>query len=106
MDAEGGEWRGLRTLPISYLDNIEQMLIEFHFPGPGMYFQPDVFWGNLDILKTLDKYFASVWMHMNNCYSNYRYQATELHLVGAFAIEVLFVNRKLLNFKSDKRSWA
>ena len=47
MDIEGGEYKGFRTLPLAYLEYIDQIFIEFHIDGPNMLFQPEAFWGNL-----------------------------------------------------------
>jgi hypothetical protein len=48
MDIEGAEWPGFRTLPVTYLDYIDQIVMEVHLPGDGI--SHEAYWGNLDII--------------------------------------------------------
>jgi hypothetical protein len=64
IDVEGAEWPGLRTFPISDLQWIDQMVFEFHLRGRNIGHKQ--VWGNVDILKSLQKEFVSVDLHMNN----------------------------------------
>ena len=83
IDIEGAEWPGFRTLPISYLDFIDQIIMEVHLPGPAI--RHDGYWGNLDIVESLSKNFVSVNMHMNNHACNIRRKAEKDHFFKSYA---------------------
>ena len=71
--------------------------MEVHFDNLG----PET-WGNLDILKTLASKFVCVNYHMNNngCFKS-PYRKLPSH-----AFEVTLINKKLINVKSDRRSFT
>lgn len=97
IDLNGAEWSVLRYQDPSVLENIDQLAIEFHLPEN--YNEQLMYWGNLDIVETLNKYFVSVNLHMNNIYPTQRSSDTDrLYLARAF--EVTFVNRKLIKINS------
>jgi hypothetical protein len=51
MDIEGAEWQALRYLPLSYLDRIDQLVMEVHIPVYPELSQ--TYWGNIDIINSL-----------------------------------------------------
>ena len=103
MDVEGGEYKGFRTLPLEYLEYIDQIFLEFHIDGPGMKYQPEAHWGNVDIIKALDKHFVSIWLHQNSCWPP-NYHLRSKRYMPAYTIEVTLVNRKIIKLNSQKRS--
>jgi hypothetical protein len=58
LDAEGGEYPGLKYFPMEDLDYIDQIMLEIHF---GIISQET--WGNLDIFRSLTEKFISVNYH-------------------------------------------
>ena len=71
LDVNGAEWMALKTLPLSYLERIDQMVVNFHNPRHPEITPPVK--GHLVITETLRKYFVSVNLHMDNnyCVQNY-----------------------------------
>ena len=51
MGLEGVEWQALRTLPISYLDYIDQITMEIHNPHTSV--KQEAYWGNVHIIYML-----------------------------------------------------
>lgn len=104
IDAEGAEWVGLRSLPVAYLDYIDQLIVEFHLPGASI--QHLAYWGNLETLRSLSKSFVSVNLHMNNnaCHKNFGFQPNRYF--SSYVFEVTLVNRALITVRRATRSYA
>jgi len=94
-DTEGAEWDTLKHFPVEDLQYIDQIAFEFHLGA----IYPEQ-WGQLDILRTLMKYFVNINYHMNN------YSCTKDRKLPSTAIEATLVNRKLIKLKSQTRSYA
>jgi hypothetical protein len=61
IDCEGGEYAGFKTMPLKYLDLIDQIIMEVHLDN--IYYEE---WGMLDIFRTLADKFVNVNYHNNN----------------------------------------
>jgi hypothetical protein len=105
IDVEGAEWPGLRTFPVSDLRWIDQMVLEIHFRGGGISHLQT--WGNVDIIRSLEKEFVSVSLHMNNyaCVGTNELQ-NKARFFPSFAVEVTLVNRRLIKINKPTRSYA
>jgi hypothetical protein len=82
--------------------NIDQLVIEIHLPENDE--DKYLYWGDLDIMKTIDQYFVSVNLHINNDYIVERHEQPRLYPTLAF--EVTFVNRKLIKIHEETRAYA
>lgn len=100
IDVEGAEWPGLRSLPLEYLDYIDQILIEIHVNFGAIKYSN--VWGNADILKSIGEKFVSVNLHMNNYGCNYGPN----RLYPSDAIEVSLVNKDRITIHKNTRSYA
>jgi hypothetical protein len=100
IDVEGAEWAGLRTLPFEYLEYIDQLIMEFHNPYSEVIYP--AFWGNIDTLRAIDEKFVSINYHMNNCYLE---RDLPHHAMLGFAIEVTYINRRLVTINKPTRSF-
>lgn len=95
IDCEGCEFPGLKNVPVSALDNIDQIVGEFHI------FKVD--WGILDIVKTLTEKFVMVNTHMNNWGCHTPESGRKLK---ASAVEYAMVNRNIIKLKSNSQSFV
>jgi hypothetical protein len=79
------------------LDYIDQIAGELHF---GFIYAEE--WGMLDILRSLMSKFVNINLHMNNhaCVNS------PIRRLKSAAVEFSLVNRKLINIKSESRSYA
>lgn len=81
IDVEGAEWDAFATAPDSVLERIDQLVVEFHRTDQRRF---------LTVVQRLARYFHVANLHMNN----YACTADDAPF-GAWAYEVLFVNRRL-----------
>jgi hypothetical protein len=81
MDVEGAEWDSLRAAPAGVLQQIDQLVVEFHGID-----DPRV----IDTLVALKQWFVLAHVHFNNYLCN-----EAARPLPAFAYEVLFVNRAI-----------
>lgn len=90
IDVEGAEWDVFLTAPDATLDRIDQLVVEFHGTGEARF---------LSAVHRLRQYFHVANLHMNNhaCSGG---QAP----FGAWAYEVLFVNKRLTGATATPRS--
>ena len=58
IDIEGGQYQAFKYFPIELLKWIDQIVIEFHFAP----IYPEE-WGQIDIYRTISKYFVPVNFH-------------------------------------------
>jgi len=93
-DTEGAEWDTLKHLPLEYLDYFDQIAFEIHVGD----IYPEQ-WGQLDILRTLNTKFININCHMNNN------ACTVGRKLPAMAIEATLVNRRLIKFNSESRTY-
>lgn len=100
IDVEGAEWPGLRSLPLEYLDNIDQILMEVHLNFGAIKYSN--VWGNADILRSIGEKFVSVNLHMNNYGCNH----IPNRIYPSDAIEVSLVNKKLITIHKNTTSYA
>lgn len=82
MDIERHEWTWFNIVSDNMLDNIAQMVIEFHFPTENLVY-PDIFH------RIIDK-FVIVHVHGNNCCGTYLEGMTVLPNV----VEITFVHKR------------
>lgn len=82
IDVEGAEWDAFATAPDSVLERIDQLVVEFHRTDQRRF---------LTVVQRLARYFHVANLHMNN----YACTGTADAPFGAWAFEVLFVNRRL-----------
>jgi hypothetical protein len=97
IDCEGGEFPGLKYFPIDKLDYVDQIAGELHFGN----IYPEE-WGVLDMFRTLMTKFVNVNLHMNN----WACTNPSTRRLKSAAVEFSLVNRKLINLKSESRSYA
>lgn len=92
----GLEWTGLRSLPITYLKYIDQLVITFNLNDNFAYHE-----GNINILKGLKNEFKTVNIHMNNkdCWPEGDGQ------IPSKTFEVSLVNKRLLKLNSNVQSF-
>jgi len=83
MDVEGAEWAALATAPHDVLARIDQLVVEFHGTDQRSY---------VNAVRRLKQYFHVANLHMNN-HSCAPAEAP----FPAWAYEVLFVNRRLVD---------
>lgn len=90
MDVEGAEWDALLTAPDATLDLIDQLILELHGTSEPRFLQA---------VHRLKQYFHVANLHMNNhaCTGG---QAP----FGAWAYEVLFVNKRMATATSAPRA--
>jgi hypothetical protein len=81
MDVEGSEWDAFWATPDEILNDIDQLVVEFHGVDQLKYIQ---------VLKKLKRLFYLVNVHYNN-YSC----GNQMQPVPAWAYEVLFVNKRI-----------
>ncbi len=90
MDVEGAEWDAFLTAPDSMLDQIDQLVVEMHGTGEQRF---------LSAVHRLKQHFHVVNLHMNN------HACTgEQAPFGAWAYEVLFVNKRIATATSAPRT--
>jgi hypothetical protein len=82
IDVEGAEWDAFATAPDTVLERIDQLGVEFHRTDQRRF---------LTVVQRLARYFHVANLHMNN----YACTGTTDAPFGAWAYEVLFVNRRL-----------
>lgn len=89
MDIEGAEWESLESTPLSVLDRIDQLAIEFHGIDDERY---------LRVVRTLKGLFYVAHLHYNNhrCQPNFS-------PFPADTFEVLFVNKRLGRLDASRR---
>ncbi len=90
MDVEGAEWDAFLTAPDSLLDRIDQLVVEMHGTNEPRF---------LSTVLRLKQYFHVANLHMNN-YACTREQAP----FGAWAYEVLFVNKRIATATTTPRA--
>ena len=90
IDVEGAEWDVFLTTPDAMLDQIDQLVVEFHGTGEARF---------LAAVHRLKQYFHVANLHMNN-YACTGGQAP----FGAWAYEVLFVNKRLTAATPEPRA--
>lgn len=97
MDIEGGEWSALRSIPLTYLDYIDQIVVEMHLFETFAYFE-----GNIKTLAGLAEHFYPVNLHMNNfnCWRKFK------GLLSSSVFELTLVNKNLLTLFSQSRSYS
>lgn len=81
IDVEGAEWDVFATAPDDVLERIDQLVVEFHRTDERRF---------LTVVQRLARYFHVANLHMNNHACSAGDQP-----FGAWAYEVLFVNRRL-----------
>jgi hypothetical protein len=81
IDVEGAEWDVFATAPDDVLERIDQLVVEFHKTDERRF---------LTVVQRLARYFHVANLHMNNHACSAGDQP-----FGAWAYEVLFVNRRL-----------
>ena len=81
IDVEGAEWDSFLATPDEVLNNIEQLIVEFHWVDQKKY---------IHVIQKLKKTFYPVNVHFNNhvCYN-------KITPFTTFAYEVLFVNKRI-----------
>jgi hypothetical protein len=82
IDVEGAEWDAFATAPDSVLERIDQLVVEFHRTDERRF---------LTVVQRLARFFHVANLHMNN----YACTGSDDAPFGAWAYEVLFVNRRL-----------
>lgn len=82
IDVEGAEWDAFVTAPDSVLERIDQLVVEFHRTDQRRF---------LTVVQRLARFFHVANLHMNN----YACTGGDDAPFGAWAYEVLFVNRRL-----------
>lgn len=97
MDIEGSEWSSFRSLPVSYLEYIDQIVIEIHLSETFSYYE-----GNIDIVNNLIEQFYPVNLHMNN-FNCWKKQTS---LLPSKVFELTLVNKNLLKVYSKTRSYS
>jgi Methyltransferase FkbM domain len=90
IDVEGAEWDVFLTTPDNMLDQIDQLVVEFHGTGEARF---------LSAVHRLRQYFHVANLHMNN------HACTGGQTpFGAWAYEVLFVNKRLTGATAEPRA--
>jgi hypothetical protein len=112
MDVEGAEWDAILATPDDVLNNIDQLIVEFHMGHQAainpesaktgqiiVEFHKDDLGKFIKVIKKLKNMFYLVHVHYNNstCYN-------EISPFPAWCFEVLFVNKRI--GKPDKRAPA
>lgn len=96
IDCEGCEYPGLKYIPTERLEQIDQMVGEFHlYP----IFHEE--WGILDILRSLTEKFVVVNLHM----TNFACTDSPLRRLKALAIEYTLVSKRLITKRSESQSF-
>lgn len=104
IDVDGAEWMGLKTLPISYLDYIDQMVIVFNNPRHPQITPP--LEGYLDVINSLKQKFISINFHLNNLQCVYDFDSSRsIHKYRSSSVEVTLVNRRLIKLKNEDRTY-
>ena len=90
IDVEGAEWDVFLTTPDEMLDRIDQLIVEFHGTDERRF---------LSAVHRLKQYFHVANLHMNNhaC-------TPDRAPFGAWAYEVLFVNKRLTGVTTTPRA--
>ena len=104
IDIEGAENQAFKYFPVKDLEYIDVIVMEIHM---GFIYPEE--WGMLDVYRTLTEHFAVVNIHENNivCYKSIEPWNTKRdRRLKTPALETTLVNRKLINIKSQKRSYA
>lgn len=90
IDVEGAEWDVFATAPDDVLERIDQLVVEFHKTDERRF---------LTVVQRLARYFHVANLHMNNHACSAGDQP-----FGAWAYEVLFVNKRLPVTAGAKRT--
>lgn len=71
MDIETFEFRWIQSMPPELLNNIKQIVIEFHFPFTKRYFEhldaPLPIHEKMEVLEKMAEQFTLIHLHANNC---------------------------------------
>lgn len=102
MNAEGAEWGALRTLPVRYLESIDQIFIEFHLNK----FEK-LYWGYADVIERLSRSFVSVSFNENNkeCFNATKSGIEKKHLFTSPSFVTTLVNRNRIKLNSEARTY-
>ena len=115
MDIEGAEMVALRYFPTSYLENIDNIVFEYHPAEQELTpdwrkkrhgFQHERFAGNLQIFRTLSEHFIPISFHFTNnrCYLR-RPAAANQHYFNSSTVELSMVNKKHTTINNPTRSF-
>jgi hypothetical protein len=98
MDIEGHEFEWIKNLKDEHIQNIKQLVIEFHlYTGNHWEYENQVFYNSL--LKKLRKHLGLVHLHVNNCLGCRNVEGQDFPMV----FECTFIRKDLIkNFELSK----
>ena len=91
------QYKALMYMPSHLLQNFDQLFIDLRFSA-----ETDV-WGNLDIIKGITQYMVPINVHSNNQFCFER--KNKKRKIPSGSIQVTFANKRLVNKKSDSRTF-